>query len=114
MDKLFSGLIDHKKCKKCRALGVVDTDGCGYYVVRCSSALCDNKTKGTEYSSEAIWEWDKNNNVLNGNETNFENITKSPDILADFILKQFGYSQVKIDGKYYNLRQWLTWDKETV
>jgi hypothetical protein len=114
MNKPFNGLTDHKRCKKCRALGVVDTDNNGYYIVKCSSALCGNTTSGTEYSSESILEWDINNNVLNGNETNFEKITQSPEALAEFILKQYGYSQVKIEGNYYNMKQWLTWDEETI
>lgn len=44
--------------------------------------------------------------------TNFEKITKSPEVLTEFILKQYGYSQVKEDNNYFNLLQWLTWDSE--
>lgn len=44
--------------------------------------------------------------------TNFEKITKSPEALAKFILKQYGYSQVKEDNMYFNLLQWLGWTEE--
>jgi len=39
--------------------------------------------------------------------TNFDVITESPQKLFEFILEQYGYSQIKDYGKYFNLRWWL-------
>lgn len=44
--------------------------------------------------------------------TNFEKVTESPESLAEFILKQYGYRQVKEDEHYFNLLQWLNWEVE--
>lgn len=44
--------------------------------------------------------------------TNFEKITETPENLSQFIMKQYGYSQVKEDDTYFNLLQWLGWDVE--
>ena len=44
--------------------------------------------------------------------TNFQEVTKSPEALAEFILKQYGYRQVKEDEYYFNLLQWLNWEVE--
>lgn len=41
--------------------------------------------------------------------TNFNKITESPEVLAEFVLKQYGFSQVKEGTVYFNLLQWLTW-----
>ena len=46
--------------------------------------------------------------------TNFEKITEPPEVLAEFILKQYGYRQVKEDNMYFNLLQWLGWDNYPV
>lgn len=45
-------------------------------------------------------------------QSNFEKITESQEALADFILKQYGFSQVKEEGCYFNLLQWLNWSEE--
>jgi hypothetical protein len=46
--------------------------------------------------------------------TNFEKITESPESLAEFIAKQYGYSQIKEEGNYFNLLQWFKWSDEQI
>lgn len=56
----FNALLGNKKCRMCGSYAEVDTEN-GLYIVKCSDLFCDNHTKGTTYSFEAIGEWDEKN-----------------------------------------------------